>query len=298
MTTIELREPSINCNQAYLREHAPFNIENDTIILSESFFDLIENSWFHKKLHNIFDEIIITDNITLSNNVTHHQYIKVCNAYLDWYSADKWFHVLTDCNYVPLDKQEIIEILKGEYDQQLLDKINIKSTSFVKFKCKSTKHEYPPIAVYTAKEALDHLLQSQQLRNLLTTCEDEGIMIRKWYDNINVFNEFRAFVIQDSVVGLCQQYLGHNPIITMILNNYGDKLIPAIQQLWNDIAEKTEYRCGSTLDVWFTFNDEEITCNLIEINTSGLWTAAGSGLFTWKELLDLYNNKETKILYY
>ncbi len=114
-------------------------------------------------------------------------------------------------------------------------------------------------------------------------------------------------MIRDKVVGLCQQYLDHNPLISTILDVYGSELIPMVQTMWDEMRQKTDsgstdpsgikYKCGATLDLWFTI-DEVISCNLIEINTSGLWTAAGSGLFTWAELIELYETGETKILYY
>ncbi len=168
---MEERKPSIDCNESYLREYAPFDIVENKIIIHRTFYNDIESSEFHKSLQSMFEKIIIQDScVRLSESVTHHDYMRVCNAYLDWYSADKWCHVLPDCVFVSISKQEITDILQGHYTQDLLSRIDEgihNNACFVKFKCKSTKHEYSPIPVHDATEALDHLLQSKQLRRLL-----------------------------------------------------------------------------------------------------------------------------------
>lgn len=329
---ISIRAPDIDANESYCREHAPFNFLTNcpsTIVLDHEFARSINGSWFEQQLYKLFATVIIMpdgEHVRLDPKISHHEYITICNLFLDWYSADHWSNVLENAQYVDISAGESVECLRGQYPPELMSRLTsaINTVSepdigaFVKFRCKSTKHEYPPVPVHSGKEALDHLLQSTQLRRLLEADLWEGnsvgILVRRWEEDITAFNEFRAFVVGGRVIAISQQYLGHNPVAGHIVTAYGEALIQAVQRLWDIVSARLQvdmrYK-DATLDIWFTFEEGNegadtadmsvcVEAHLIEINTgsgSG-WTAAGSALFTWDELRELVENGKREIRYY
>lgn len=163
------------------------------------------------------------------------------------------------------------------FGKQSLDGWFVKST-----RC-STKHDFKPVPVWSAEEAVSHLLASTEVTQAIK--EGANLLFRPWIREITPNCELRVFVRENKVVGVSQQFCYDMvPVLAMIV---AEDMIGAAQECYNNIATGLPVEHGfqdeCTFDSYITTDDEgDVHMHLIEIN-SGMfgWGPAGSSLFSW-----------------
>jgi hypothetical protein len=300
---------------------APFKFEEDILILDSKFYKKIKNTWVEKQLNESFKHIEIKENIIYekdpeSKDVSieeNKKFFKIYNIFLRWYDADKWYTVINDrpIELVPYSKTEEILMRKisnvmvitgksninesEKEDLKILlqtldsavDKCNQGEGCFVKLSGASTKHNYKPEPVFNGNEVLIHLLGSKRILNNL---DCGSILIQAWNPEVKLNSEFRVFIEDNKVIGIGQQkiYEIFQECMSVYCLIYTD-IIKMAQKLWNDISSNLEFS-DATLDVWIDYYNQ---LHLIEINTYGIWTAAGSSWFDWESDFPVAENIKT-----
>jgi len=183
----------------------------------------------------------------------------------------------------------------------------LPSGYFVKCGTCSTKHEYLPQAVFSGREAVDHLLCATPVLKALKLGTAQCIMLRPFVCEINTHNELRVFVRKGLVTGVSQQAC--YTVVDVIHLLDPTALVKACQKCYDKFSEQLEERHQfldeCTFDAYFLSgaadregadregadresanredaDREDLQVFLIEIN-SGMfgWGPAGSSLFEW-----------------
>lgn len=306
-----------NYNTNNFHKYAPFNFENNNILIQPSFYNKIKGTYVETELLKYFDKIILKDDVMFGNmpeedkisEDLYDKFFKVYKIHLRWYDADKWYHILDRpsviVKYDNMEKEILKNISKrmicgGSQKmnseeisslKNLIDKLdeginNCKSEDgcFAKLSGASTKHDYAPYPITSGIDCLNHLLPSKRIFRNIDCCH---IFLQPWNPNVNLKSELRIFVEDNKIIGVSQQAL--DIIYQEFISVYGviyKEIIKMAQDLWDSIKDKLPYT-EATIDAWL---DENNTLQLIEINTYGIWTAAGSSWFEWETDFPKPNN--------
>jgi hypothetical protein len=298
-----------NYNTNNFHAYAPFIFENNNLIITPEFHSKIQNTWVETELNKVFDSVTVKEGVVYGKvpeveDVPEDEYdrfFKVYKIFLRWYDADKWYHILKRPSVIVSYDNNEMNILKEICKRmvcggtQTLNSENKADLSrliteldegikkcdqgqgcFIKMSGASTKHDYKPYAIFSGVSALEHLLPSNRVfKNL----DCYNIMVQPWRDDISLKGEFRVFVEDNKVIGIGQQniYEVFQECISVYRLIYKD-IIKMAQDLWDSIKDKLPYT-EATLDVWL---DNENKMHLIEINTYGIWQAAGASWFDWE----------------
>jgi hypothetical protein len=288
---------------------APFIFKDNNLIVQPSFYNKIKDTWVEQELKKQFDSIIIEEGVLFgkvpeTDDISEDEYNRffiVYKIFLRWYDSDKWCHVLDRphaiISYNKNEKEMLINISKrmivggtqrlNDQNKSDLDilikkidegvkKCNKGDGCFVKMSGASTKHDYAPHAINDGVDCLEHLLGSKRVYKNL---DCNNIFIQPWRNDVKLNGEFRVFVEDDKVIGISQQALDqiYQECINVYRIIYKD-IIKMAQDIWDSITDKLEYS-EATLDVWMDPNNKMY---LIELNTYGIWQAAGSSWFNWE----------------
>jgi len=150
--------------------------------------------------------------------------------------------------------------------------------AFVKTSLKSAKKNNKGLRItpcFTINDVFENLMCSKQvLQSFLFGC---NLIIRRWID-IKVEDEFRVYILRRNVRAICQQSLTQK-IENKLDQNY---VIEKITKFYNSL---NLYYVDCVIDL-VILKDQ---VKLIEINSGGVWSTAGSGLFNWKEIMETDN---------
>lgn len=311
-----------NYNTNNYHNMAPFQFNNNSLIVQPSFYNKLKGTWLEGDLLKHFDNIttqegILYGSIPETDNMSeeeYNKYFKVYKSHLRWYDADKWYHILKRpsiiISYNELERQvlhdisnriicggsiNINEIERNDLKDLIyklddaIKKCNIGEGCFVKLSGCSVKHDFSIAPIYSGIGCLEHLLPSKRIfRNL----DSYNILVQPWNDKIKIHSEFRVFIENNKVIGITQQsiYDVYQECISVYRLMYKE-IIKMAQELWDSIKDQLEYT-EATLDVWIDNNNEN-QMELIEINTYGIWTGAGSGWFDWESDFPVSENIKT-----
>ena len=219
---------------------------------------------------------------------TPEWYYKVYNTILKRTEVNRWYHLIDGAMIASVD---IDMGILAKNIQEVLDKVDDKPIDgwFVKSGSCSTKHDYPPLPVYSGIEAAQHLLGSKSVINSIKNKKTDYVLIRPWTKEIDNLNEVRVFVRNDKVVGVSQQACYHGySIIFKLLD--AKSIIDGAQKCYDDFNSKLvdehkfNYEC--TFDAYISTDIEtgEINVYLIEINGEMFgWGPSGASLFSWTD---------------
>ena len=199
---------------------------------------------------------------------------------LQYYGKSSYKQLLDDPELDPL-KEEITKSIK-----KLSANPNVGV--FVKLDKHSTKHDYPIVQCFTAKDVLEHIFGGLTAVKALKYQKTVSLYLKKWNPNISGENEFRAFVEDGQIAGISQQFLYevYTSMKYHLINR--QEIYNSIQKEWNrvyqELDEMHKYK-DAVIDFYIEDNDDEdkIKTTIIEINGLGLWGPAGSSLFKWIE---------------
>jgi len=216
-------------------------------------------------------------------------YWKVYRACLKRADASRWYHLVPNAHIVIIPdtfrkdeilRDELVQIVQAQFD---MSSSISKSGWFVKTTRCSTKHNFKPQPVFTAKEAIDHLLDSTEVVRAIR--EGANLMFRPWINEISQNNEVRVFVREEKVVAVSQQYC--YDLVPMLNMIDAKDMITAAQRCYDDISSGLPQEHGfqdeCTFDSYITTDGEgNVHMHLIEINSSMFgWGPAGASLFSW-----------------
>jgi hypothetical protein len=269
---------------------------------------IIDDTWFQKQpenlkinLRNSFPNLIL-DDIELPHKEfkENEAYWKFISIYKQQYLFDNYEYLFDDCYIVNLsddEKEEILglcilykqnpEILnnvKNRLSANLCEKIQIQLAKcnnndigiFVKTSIKSAKHHKTLTPCYTVSDILSNIIISPQVIQSLLV-DNCNIIMRKWNSNISNNNEFRVFILDKKIKCISQQKLEFLNI--SIAPNI---IINSICEMWNELTKKINYN-DCVIDCYIYNN----IAHVIEINSGGIWSTAGSALFNWEEIIKL-----------
>ena len=299
MFTIEKihNKPKIYNNNRLI-EYTPI-IPSNPIIINYTWFYKQSNS-IQKELYDNFSNLLIDEFVLPHDNFKENEvYWKFLYIYKQQYLFDVYEFLFDDCYIVKLSNDEINELLglciqyknnkniseniDNMISIELYDKINIQLNKcnfenkgiFVKTSIKSAKNHTKLIPCNTVKDILNNLIVSPQVIQSLLV-ENCSIVMRKWNYKINNNNEFRVFILDREIKCISQQKID-NIIIFYDVNI----IIDSICTMWNALSERVSYN-DCVIDCYIDNN----TSYLIEINSGGCWSTAGSALFDWNEIIN------------
>jgi hypothetical protein len=287
-------------NKTYQLKIEDFEIPHNLISETDVYFAFIKlyknrfkfDNFIH--LFNHFEIVALCD--------THSNFIKYerkegYNNYGIIYECDECnnFYIEPECTLIKLDEDDLnclIELhIKSNkkfhpsnlnlINENLINKISSvleiykDEGAFVKTSLKSDKKNSKGLKItpcFTVNDVFENLVSSDQiLQSLLFGC---NLIVRRWVD-IKTQNEFRVYILNKQIKAICQQSL------TEKIENKLDqnKLIEIIKKFYDSL--EIEYD-DCVLDLYIS--KEKI--HLIEINSGGAWSTAGSGLFNWNEILN------------
>jgi hypothetical protein len=298
-----------NNNNIY--ELAPFKIiqtnSKSKLLCKEYFYNELFGTSVIKILEEEFD-VVMTNNLNefskFKNDLDSKEYWKVYHILFNWMSIENWCYIL-DEKYVliKLDNDECSYLINSIKNFNFIEKLNkivkeFDSGVFVKLEHGSTKQDFRPYEVFTGDELFEQISNSKNCINQLKTQnkKDHYLFIKKWNNKIKKENEFRVFIDNKKISGISQQYINEvYPFMTSIISQIPEQVLNSIQKLWNSIVHKIEYKT-CVLDVFISIIDEDnIECELIEINGYGRWGPAGSSLYNWLTDDPISNSLELRI---
>lgn len=170
---------------------------------------------------------------------------------------------------------------------------------FVKTSLTSGKNEYRLKPMKSVVEVLQLLISSEEiskhfLRYLDTVYESQvDLVFIPWNDQIKPRNEFRIFIHNRRVTGISQQkWFECYGFSETYIKTVAESMI----KFYNEkLKNKLPYK-NVTLDVWI---DDQMQTHLIECNSFGIFSPAGSSLFHWKrDMAMLYNEDDITYVTY
>jgi hypothetical protein len=271
---------------------------------------IIDDCWFQKQsvklkkdIYNVFPNLIL-DEVELPHYdfKENEIYWKFISIYKQQYLFDNYEFLFDDCYIVNLTNSDIEELLglcilykqnpeilndiKSRINFDFYEKIQIQLNKcnndnkgvFVKTSIKSAKHHKKLEPCFTVEDVLSNLIISPQVTQSLLV-ENCNIIMRKWNNNISSLNEFRVFILDKKIKCISQQKL--EPLNISLESNI---ITGSIRKLWSDISQKIDYN-DCVIDCYIQDN----IAFVIEINSGGAWSTAGSALFSW----DAYSSQKT-----
>lgn len=296
-------------NNLRLLKYTPLVPSND----KDNIF--IDELWFNKQSKK-FQQILLQNfkNIELIQNVYHcdkkqfedpeSNYWKFLELYKQQFLFDEYAHIFDDVIIVELSNDDLNGLLglcilfqrdtkvniKEHHLQylpnSLIDRINANLKKydlegfgvFVKTSIKSGKHYQKCFPCYTVLDVLSNLVFSKEVMQSLLN-EKCNLIFKSFDPKIKENNEFRVYVLDKQIKCISQSKL--NQIVD--LEEYSaEEIIKFIEVLWNDLKTKVDYN-DCVLDVYI--NNKK--ASIIEINSGGAWSTAGSALFSWDEIMKL-----------
>jgi hypothetical protein len=287
--------------------------DGERLVCDAQWRETWRGSWVDAELKRSFRISTLTHETFLDSAVykenqkldASHPYWDVYHTFLNWFSADKWVHVLPVHDaalLVPIDADSLLLLkkigcLKSNHNtlcippdlRALQSALDIAITqaggdAFVKLEHQSVKQDFAPYAISNGQEALKQLLSSRvcvsQLQNARNS--QHSILVRRWLPSISRDNEFRVFIESGQVSGISQQHwYQHRPIMEHVWAHMPSLVWEACEKLWlKHIRPHVEYN-ECCLDVWLYAGDNQWTAHLIEINGFGKWGPAGACLYSW-----------------
>lgn len=274
-------------NENEIIEYTPI-IPSEPIVIQKEWFEKQHDS-FKKKILNSFENTIIDDfDLPHKTFAKNDIYYKFFLLYKMEFAFDNYVEYVEDAKIIQLEdkyKNELIHlcyefqnkgihgdfVISQEFNNFLNDKLN-DPPYFVKTSYKSAKKNKILTPTYNSNDFIFNLISSKQvLQSLLI--ENCNIVLKKWV-YIDDGEEFRFYVLDKKIKCICQQQFYKTE------KKYTD------EQIINCIKDKFE-----SLNI--KFNDcvidcyvKDNKCHIIEINSGCCWSTAGSGLFTWKEIME------------
>jgi hypothetical protein len=191
------------------------------------------------------------------------------------YSAENWYETLKDYTYesiiVPDDGYLNVEKLKDEIERSSIDFGKIKRY-FVRSEAASPKDIHSTCIVDDLSQALKIYRESERIavKSTASPC----IMLRKVDDTIHEKIELRCFVYHGRVRSISQN-CNREPFT--ITKEWIDKTVRENCKKWNSIVFPFT---DCTFDVAVDSNGGSV---IIEVNSFGGDSYAGSALFSWSE---------------
>lgn len=298
-TTEFINSKPLIYNDNRLIEYTPI-IPSDPIIIDDCWF-LKQSYKLQQDIYNAFPNLLLDEIELPCHNFKENEiYWKFIRIYKQQYLFDKYEFLFDDCYVVNLSENEIEQLLglcilykqnpqilndvKCRISHDLYEKIQIQLEKcnhdntgiFVKTSIKSAKHHKKLTPCHTVEDVLGNLIISPQVIQSLLV-ENCNIIMRKWNNNINNNNEFRVFILDKKIKCISQQKL--EPIDIKLEQNI---IINNICQMWEKLSKQIDYN-DCTIDCYIHNN----IAYVIEINSGGAWSTAGSALFCWKEIINL-----------
>lgn len=202
-----------------------------------------------------------------------------------------WDTLIYKGGIVILSEDRCKELSKGRQNkelaadiQKIMDNGQAPDGWFVKIGPCSTKHQYPPVPVFSGQEAVEHLLDANPVMTHINKGSAACVAMRPWDKKISKHNEVRVFVRKGRVTGVSQQAWYSLQILINLLSS--KDVIESAQRCYDEFNErlKPEYRFNyeCTFDAYLT-TDATLQTHLIEINSEMFgWGPAGASLFHWK----------------
>lgn len=301
-------------NQIRILEYTPIKIENDKIIIEKKWFNQ-QNSKFQVILLKQFTNALIEDfelpHTYISANELKDIYENPKSLYWDFlklykqeFLFDNYAHLFEDVTIVQLSDEDIngllalcilfqsekrnvkpkdldhlpnnlIEKIKDSLDKYDLDGDGV----FVKTSIKSGKHYQKCFPCYNIDDVLTNLVFSKEVMQSLLS-DKCNLVFRKWNTDVRSNNEFRVYILNGTIKGICQAKIMELPHVT---DTDIQQIILLVTEL---VTEKkiTEQYNDCVLDVCYSATNNML--HLIEINSGGAWSTAGTALFTWAELIN------------
>jgi hypothetical protein len=309
-------------NNNNIHADAPFTFDDDTVIIDHKYYNKIKGSWLEDKIKEKYDIQIGEENMDIKygkESKGDEKFMYIYNMMLFWYDAHHWADTSEEIRSISLTKSDMEELRKlcEVYDKfkicliqnlsislqnRLATLFEIPSTDgyFIKTGISSVKHDFRPYKVHNVLEGITQLLESKKIRVMWMDTHPlipiQSIVLTKWKENIEPYNEFRVFVENGEIIGISQQCIYEiYPEIRYLVNDPEDFYSRA-QNLWNNIygvlGEKFKYK-DAVLDIYV--DTETGDHHLIEINAIGGWGPAGSALYNWVEEPPSKNNKEIRL---
>lgn len=260
-------------NETNLWDEAPFRVNGGVLRARRAwFFDDIDND-FRASLREAFSVEFCDELPPVSR---FEEVAPVYFANFRRFQAQHWAHVLPTHFLVQMTPQD------KERPERLLGLLGAACTAlgvpvFAKLGECSTKKNHPPAPCCSPQEIVDHLFSSARVRAALK--DNDFVLVVPWEDGICPANEFRVFVRDRRVVAVCRQAPQSQAYLPAAL---APQILAACKALWATIGPSLAYK-DLVLDVWLRDYEE---ARLIEVNPFGSWTGAGSGQFTWREILE------------
>lgn len=285
-------------NERFLRTYTPI-IPTNPLIIDKKWFEQ-QSDDFQKTIIKQFQNIELEEEFTYPNHFHENNdiYIKFLMLYKEQYTFDKYYELIHNCVLLPMSDEEreilarnikfgidISTELKEKIEMQL-EKVNGLGNNcgvFVKTYGKSSKYDLKMFPSFNIDDVLANLKSDSIIKTFLLP--DRGLVFRPWLNDINHNREFRFFVLNKKVKCISQQFFEHISYINP------EFVIYECIKLWNSILGKVDYS-DCTIDCYINNKNEAI---LIEINSGGPWGGAGSGLFSWSEIMNF--NNENKIYF-
>lgn len=293
--------------QNRLIEYTPIKLTENNII--------VQSKWFNKQSYDFKEKIktkfpaMTLEDFTLPHNEIDNDifennkslYWDFLKLYKNEFLFDNYAHLFQDVTIIKLADDESTGLLClcilfknssrniKERDLQYIPVTLIQKIekaldeyklccdgAFVKTSFKSCKNQQKCTPCYDILDVLTNLVFSSQVMQSLLV-DNVSLIFRKFKSEINATNEFRVYILDWMIVGICQGRICEYPEITIT----DEIIISSISNLWTNIKSKIQYP-DCVLDTYIHNNKAE----LIEINSGGPWSTAGSGLFLWTELVN------------
>ena len=283
-----------NCNCYQL---APFRYVDGILFLSREETLRIDGTITMELIREKIPEIQVVSSLELLQydylTPDSEIYQIIYSVNLEMTNAKAWYRLLPEADFLDLSKSEC-EVLLNYNNLEEIQNIIIKLTEcmknipgpyFVKTGLCSTKKNIQPRPVFDAKDALYHLLSSNNVKQSLENGKCKGILVQPWRTDINPNVEFRVFVRSGVVTAASQQYLYE--IYPIMYYWEAETVILAFQTLWDSFKDRLPENLtirDSVFDGYLTTTiDGEVIAHLIEINSGAFgWGPAGSALFDWE----------------
>ena len=280
----------------HIHEH-----QHELNVIYYAFLKIYKQQYIFDNFIDLFNEYIKTDNcethndcILYENTINYKHFGKIyeclnCNNN----------YILPHCTNIYLNEDMLNSLIylhiKGikHYSKDLIPSslINTINTvlqvyqdegAFVKTSLKSAKKNDKGIRIMpcmTIDDVFTNLLSTKTiLQSLLFGC---NLIIRRWID-IKLGDEFRVYVLDKKIKAICQQSLT-DKIIDKKDKNY---VIKTINNWFNKIPH---YYNDCVIDLVLNDSLNDSSIELIEINSGGAWSTAGSSLFTWNEIMETHD---------
>lgn len=256
-----------------------------------------------------FETIVQVDTVdrlpaSITPNDVPTWYWTVYDTIISRANAHRWYQCLPGAHIVWLDPSDakllidetrkdeatpIVRRLAGEIDTFIASRPMPSDGYFVKCGSCSTKKHYPPCAIFSGAEAMDHLLRASPIIQALATGRAACLLIRPFIKEITGDNEIRVFVRDGIVTGVSQQSCYEFKWLMTMMVESAAEMIRAAQTCYDlftsVLPSRHQFGYECTFDGYFTTDGStgDITVHLIEINSEMFgWGPAGASLFHWR----------------